>query len=204
MQIGSNIKNFRKRLNLTQDDLGKILNVSGRTISSWEINRTEPNMGMINKMCKAFKCLPSDIIIGDSYQSKPISGVRIPVLGRVQAGVPIEAVQEIIDYEEISEALSESGEFFALMVRGESMEPKFTHGDVVIVKKQGSVENGQIGIVIVNGQDATIKKVMKHDEGGLSLISLNPAYPPIYYTDKEVAEKPVEIIGKVIELRAKF
>lgn len=131
------------------------------------------------------------------------SPVSIPVLGYVRAGIPIEAVEEIIDYEEISSELAATGEFFALSIKGDSMEPKMSEGDVVIVRKQESVENGETAVVLVNGNDATVKKFYRSD-AGIKLISTNPVYEPFFFTPKEVNELPVSVIGKVVELRAKF
>ena len=99
-------------------------------------------------------------------------GIRIPVLGCVQAGVPVEAIEDIVDYEEITEALASTGDFFGLKIKGDSMEPKISENDIVIVRQQTTLENGQVGIFIVNGDEATCKKLKKHDEG-ISLISLN-------------------------------
>jgi repressor LexA len=129
--------------------------------------------------------------------------ISIPVLGRIPAGVPIEAIENIIDYEEIPEALARHGEYFGLQVKGNSMEPRVLEGDIVIVRKQSCVESGEIGIIMVNGEDATMKKVIMH-ENGLTLISFNPSYSPQFFTSSEVEKMPVEIVGKVIELRGKL
>ena len=99
--------------------------------------------------------------------------------------------------------MAKTGDFFALRIAGTSMEPKFSEGDVVIVRKQDSVESGEIAVVLVNGDDATCKKVLIHDNG-LSLVSLNSSYAPMFFTDKEVLTLPVQILGRVVELRAKF
>ena len=77
--------------------------------------------------------------------------IRIPVLGNVAAGVPIEAIEDVIDYEEISEELAHTGDFFALKIKGDSMEPRICNGDVVIVRKQNYAESGDLVIVLVNG-----------------------------------------------------
>lgn len=129
--------------------------------------------------------------------------VTINVLGRVAAGIPLEAIEDIIDTEEISEEMAKTGEFFGLQINGDSMEPKFSKGDVVIVRKQDDAESGDIVIAMVNGDDATCKRLKKYQEG-IALISTNPAYDPMYFSNKEIEEKPVHIIGKVVELRAKF
>lgn len=129
--------------------------------------------------------------------------VKIPVLGFVRAGIPMDAIENIIDYEEISEEVARSGEFFALKIKGDSMEPKISEGDVVIVRKQSIVENGEVAVVLINGNDATIKKFHKTDVG-IKLISTNPQYDPFFFSPQEVESLPVEVIGKVVELRAKF
>ena len=83
------------------------------------------------------------------------------------------------------------------------MEPRILDGDVVIVRQQEDVESGDIGIVSINGDDATCKRIRKYREG-IELIPNNPAYPPQFFSNQEILEKPVRILGKVIELRGKF
>lgn len=135
---------------------------------------------------------------------KKSKGVRIPVLGNVAAGVPIEAIQEILDYEEITPELAKTGEFFALKIHGASMEPRMVEGDVVIVKRQDDVDSGDIAIVLVNGNDATVKRIRKQ-ASGITLIATNTSvYEPHYYSNEEIANLPVKILGRVVELRAKF
>ena len=139
----------------------------------------------------------------DDYGPATSSPVKIPVLGKVAAGIPIAAIEDIIDYEEIPADMAKTGEFFGLKIKGQSMEPRILDGDVVIVRKQEEVASGEIAIVFVNGDDATCKKFMKH-ENGVSLVSFNPSFPPQFYTKEECEKLPVRIIGKVVELRGKF
>lgn len=135
--------------------------------------------------------------------SKRKNTVKIPVLGTVVAGLPMEAVENIIDYEEISPQMASTGEYFCLQVKGQSMEPRLVEGDVVVVRKQPDIESGDIAIVLVNGNEATIKKVKKQSDG-IMLIPLNPAYDTMFYNKNDIKNKPVTILGKVVELRAKF
>ena len=136
--------------------------------------------------------------------SKPRKkGVKIPVLGEVIAGVPIEAIEDILDYEEITEDMASQGEYFGLKVKGDSMEPMFFAGDIVIVRQQPTADSGDIVIALVNGDESTIKK-LKLLNDGIMLIPANSAYEPMYYTRKQVIELPVQIIGKVVELRRSF
>ncbi len=132
-----------------------------------------------------------------------IAGKRIPVYGDVAAGLPIEAMENIVDYEEIDEALAVTGDFFGLRVRGSSMEPRIREGDVVIVRKQSDAETGDTAIVMVNGDSATVKRIKK-ESSGISLIPNNPAYDIKFYSAEEIDSLPVRIIGKVVELRGKF
>ena len=129
--------------------------------------------------------------------------VKIKVLGRVAAGVPIEAVEEIIGEETISRKMANSGEYFGLRISGDSMEPTIHHGSIVIVRQQDDVENGEIAIVVVNGNDATCKRIEKFDNG-IMLVPINTEYEEKFYTNEEIEKLPVRIIGKVVESRTKF
>lgn len=130
-------------------------------------------------------------------------GQLIPVLGTVVAGIPLEAVEEILDWEEISVKLARTGEFFGLQIKGDSMSPRMIEGDVVIVRQQSDADTGDIVIAKVNGDDACCKKLIKHEDG-INLVSFNPSYEPMYFSNQEILNKPVQIIGKVVELRGKF
>ncbi len=180
--------------------------VSEATVSRWESGNIA-NMGRdkIALLSQILKITPGVIAGYDSYRKdfSKKSAVKVPVLGLVRAGIPMDAVEYIIDYEEISEDMAHQGEFFGLQIKGDSMEPKISDGDVVIVRKQPDVENGEIAIVLVNGDEATIKKVQKFN-GGINLIPSNPAYDVMTYTNEQIEKLPVQILGKVVELRAKF
>lgn len=206
MEANALLKSRRKQLNLTQKDIAAFVGVSEATVSRWESGDIE-NMGRdkIAKLSKILKISPGQIAgyMEDEDTRKKSKGVKIPVLGRVVAGIPIDAMEEIIDYEEISEDMARQGDFFALQVKGDSMEPRIVDGDVVIVRKQEDVDSGDIAIILVNGDEATIKKVQKFD-GGINLVPTNSAYPVLTYTNKEIEQLPVRVIGKVVELRAKF
>lgn len=145
-----------------------------------------------------------DLTLPLNTSAKTSKAVTINVLGRVAAGIPLETIEEIVDTEEITEVLARTGDFFGLRIQGDSMEPRICNGDVVIVKKQEDAESGDIVIAMVNGDDAVCKRLIKYTYG-IGLISLNAAkYEPMMYTPEEIAEKPVRIIGKVVELRGKF
>lgn len=202
--FGAKLKSCRKDMSLSQKELGQKIGVAESTISLYESNKRFPDAETLQKISSLFN-VSLDYLLGNAPCKKPVSpigrGVRIPVLGRVVAGIPIEAVEEILDYEEITPELAATGEFFALQVRGDSMLPKLEEGDVVIVKKQEDVETGDIAIVLVNGNEATIKQVKKVN-GGIMLYGFNPdVYEPHFYSNQQIEELPVRILGKVIESR---
>lgn len=205
--FGAKLKSCRKDMSLSQKELGQKIGVAESTISLYESNKRFPDAETLQKISSLFN-VSLDYLLGNAPCKKPASptgrGVRIPVLGRVVAGIPIEAVQEILDYEEITPELAASGEFFALKIRGHSMEPRMMEGDVVIVRRQDDVESGDIAIVLVNGNEATVKRVKKQEDG-ITLIATNTSvYEPHYYSNKEIEELPVRILGKVVELRGKM
>ena len=201
------IRELRKAAGLTQQELATYLGVNQTAISQWEREVTSPGGELLVELSRFFNA-SADYILGKSEDrtvspSLSSNSVSIPVLGDVQAGLPMEAIENIIDYEEIPESMTRTGEYFGLRIRGSSMEPKFSEGDVVIVRKQPTVESGEIAVVLVNGDSATIKKI-KRSAAGITLIPTNQAFEPIFYDNEEIESLPVTIIGKVVELRAKF
>lgn len=198
------LKELRINKGYSQQKLADKVGVSRSTISMWEINSSQPDNEMLIRLALLFE-VSTDYLLGRTDERTPSKskGIKIPVLGTVVAGIPIDAVEEILDYEEITPELAATGEFFALRVKGSSMEPRIMEGDVVIVRKQETADTGDIAIVLVNGDEATVKKIRITPEG-ITLIALNPTYSPLFYTSAEVDSLPVRIIGKVVELRGKF
>lgn len=136
-------------------------------------------------------------------QSARERGVKIPVYGQVAAGIPIDAITDIEDYEEIPASLAATGRFAALRIHGDSMEPRIWDGDIVIVRLQETADTGDTAIVLVNGDTATCKKIKKTPEG-VMLISTNPRYEPLFYSNREIESLPIRIWGRVIEVRGKM
>lgn len=137
------------------------------------------------------------------------AGIKIKVFGDVAAGIPIQQIDNFDpddsdSWEEIDRRTAKSGTYFALRIKGDSMLPRICNGDTVIVRWQSTIESGEIAVVAVNGDTATCKKVVYDQSGGMFLIALNPAFPPMYFSAEEIAQKPVTILGKVVELRAKI
>lgn len=198
--------------NMSAAELSRLSGIDEATLSNYKKGKYVPKQRKTEAIANALGIsiswlMGADVPMyakSDNANIQSVSkGYKIPVLGYVRAGIPIEAVEEILDYEEISQEMARQGEYFALSIKGDSMEPKISEGDVVIVRKQEIVENGELAVVLVNGNDATVKKFYKNDNG-ITLISTNPAYPPFAFSKKEANNLPVTIIGKVVELRAKF
>ena len=201
-------KNLRKYMDLYQksrSDICKDLGFAYTTFTSWETGVNYPRIDKIEMIADYFHIEKSDLIEDKTDKpSSPAKGIRIPVLGRVAAGIPIEAITDIEDWEEIPQSMAKTGEYFALKIAGKSMEPRMMDGDVVIVRRQSDVDSGDIAVVLVNGNDATVKQISKSD-AGLTLIGWNPSvYTPRTYNKKECKELPVTILGKVVEIRGKL
>lgn len=179
------------------------LGFSTGTVTWWKKGKV-PHGATLQKIADYFG-VSVDYLLGSTEQlgTTTAKGIKIPVLGNVAAGIPIDAITDIEDYEEITEALAARGEYVALKIHGDSMEPRMVDGDVVIVRIQNTIESGETAVVIVNGGEATCKRIKKTQDG-VMLISNNPEYEPVFYSNKEIEQFPVTIFGKVVELRAKF
>lgn len=192
------LKELRNARGITQQQLADWTGLSRTRIGNYERGIREPDI-VTQEILADFFNVRLDYLM--DRKKAPIT--RIPVLGKVIAGIPIEAVEEILDYEEITPDMAKQGDFFALQVKGDSMEPKFSAGDVVIVRKQEDIDSGDIAIVLVNGNEATVKKIKKFP-GGINLVPSNSNYEVTTYTNEQIETLPVRIVGKVVELRAKF
>lgn len=125
------------------------------------------------------------------------------VYGNIPAGVPMECIEDIIDTEEIPVDMLKGGkQYFGLKVKGNSMEPDYLDGDTLILEKADDCESGDDCVIMVNGNDGTFKRVFKN-ENGIILQPLNPSYSPIVYSNEQIENLPVRIIGIVEEIRRK-
>lgn len=202
------LKSLRATKGLTQDELSKQLNISRSTIGMYEKGAREPDFETLELIADYFN-VDTDYLLGRTTKTTYIpspalrKGVSINVLGRVAAGIPIDAIEEVIDTEEITEEMAKTGEFFGLKIKGNSMEPRIYENDVVIVRQQNDAESGDVVIATINGDEATCKRLRKYRDW-IELISNNPSYEPMFFSNEEILSKPVRIIGKVVELRGKF
>ncbi|WP_302166282.1 LexA family protein [Mitsuokella multacida] len=212
--MAQNIKMYMEDKGISRKEFCKRLGFAYSTVTDWLNAEKYPRIDKIEMMATFFGVSKADLVEPHTATHSPAKppapsqqlrdkGLRIPVLGRVVAGIPIEAIEEVIDWEEIPQRLAASGKFFALRVCGHSMEPRILEGDVVIVRQQEDVESGDIAIVMVNGDEATVKRVKKQEDG-ITLIATNTSvYEPHFYSNQEIRDLPVRILGKVVELRGK-
>lgn len=199
------IKSRRKELNLTLEQVGDLVGVGKSTVRKWETGDIE-NMkrDKIVKLAKALRVSPSYImgIEDEKPQLETIPVKKIPVVSKISAGMPIYTEENLIDYIYFAtKNLNSNKEEFGLQVSGDSMDKLFQEGDVVVVEKDSTVENGQLGVVLVNGYNGTVKRI-RYNNDQIILIpeSNNPShYPQVYGKDDEI-----KIVGRVVASQKLF
>ena len=203
MVTPARIKSAREDLKLTKRELAKRIGVHESSINKYEKGLVDIPLSKISELARVLKVTEAYLMGWEEKTTQTQQGLQIPVLGTVAAGIPISAVEDILDYEEVPQSWESQGEFFGLRIKGDSMEPRMESGDVVIVRQQSDANSGDTVIVLVNGDDATCKRLQKTDNG-IMLVSTNPKYPPMFYSNEDIRTKPVVILGKVVELRQKY
>lgn len=218
--IGKLISQLRADRKLSQDALARRVKCTKQTISNYERDIRRPDYEMLEALADALN-VPVTFFVTPAEQRDELdriySGysvstadrpaavpIRVPILGTIPAGIPLEAIEDVIDYEEIPADMARGGkEYFGLKVKGDSMSPRYEDGDVLIFRVQDSCESGQDCAVIVNGNEATFKRVRLSPQG-ITLHPLNPAYETRFFTNQEINDLPVRILGVVVELRRKI
>lgn len=202
--FAQNLNRLLSESGKSQKEVANDLGVSPQTFNTWCQAIALPRMGKVQKLADYFKVGKTDLIDEkNDFIKSSAKGTEIKVYGRVAAGIPIEMIEDIIDTEEIPEEMARTGEFFGLKISGDSMSPTICNGDIVIVRKQEDAESGDIVIATINGDEATCKRLRKYKEG-IELIAINPGYDTFEFSNDEIMNKPVRIIGKVVESRRKF
>lgn len=202
--LANNIKHYRKLNNLTQKGLADKLKIKPTAISAWELGRNKPLMDNVEKMAALFDVSKSQLL-GDDFEPTNVDVVstpfvKIPVIGVIACGEPIDAEENISEYRSVPADHVPSGDIFYLRAKGDSMEPKIPDGSYVLCRKQSDVENGEIAAVLVNGdEEATLKRVVK--QGDIVLLqALNENYAPYILN----ADNPGKIVGKAIRMETEL
>lgn len=202
MNMGERIKQLRLEKGLTQEELGKYIGVKKAAIMKYEKGNVQ-NMkrATIEILSKLFNVTPSYLMCLDEPRLNKFgsSVVSIPLLGEVKAGYDYMAQENWQGTVDIKEELAKTGDFFALKIKGDSMLSVLWENDIVAVKKQDFAKNNEIAVVLINGDEATVKKINILDNG-IMLIPFNSDYGPMFFTKEDIETKPVKIIGVVKEI----
>lgn len=200
--FSKNLNEQLKKSGKSQTDLVEDLGFSKSAISEWMNGKKYPRIDAIQKLSDYFGIVKSDLIEQKHLRNDMQNRKGIPVLGTVPCGEPIEAIEDIIGYVD-SFMLEDSSNVFALIAKGDSMSPTINDGDIIIVKQQPAIDSGKIGIVKVNGDEATCKKVILSDNG-LLLNPINENHTPMFFSKQQILNEPVVIVGQVLEVRKKL
>lgn len=204
MQMNQYIRIKRNNLKLTVEQVANYVGVSMPTVTRWESGEIKNiKNDKILKLATILEIDPMTLITWDQQEDAQQAKKMKPVLGFVKAGYDLVAEEQLLGYEEVSDSESNKGDYF-LQVQGDSMTGSHIFdGSKVYIKSQSDVTSGDIAVVIINGDEATIKKVIK-EKDLLILEATNPAYENRYFTAQEVNELPVSIIGKVVSCKIEF
>lgn len=198
-------KNLKKYANLAgenQMELAEAIGVTKSSINAYMTGSKMPRMDKIQRLATHFGINVSDLL-EDERQGSSGNAEVIPVLGRVPAGVPIEAIEDVLGYEEIPHSLAKTGDFFGLKVKGNSMYPLLYSGETIIIKKQESAENGDIVVALIDNDETTVKRLRILTDG-IILEAENPEYNSLYFNEKQIKSGKLQIIGKAVESRKKL
>lgn len=213
-ELGKYLEDSRKKKGLSTYDVNNLTQISQSYISLIEKGKRKPSAVILKTLAPVYGLDYIDLyekagyidLIEDEKKDmlkkigaiplSDISTTKIPVLGKVKAGYNYLAQENIIDYIAFNIDGTDKENYYALYVTGDSMEPLFNDGDIVVVHKQDTFENGDNCVVLINGDEATVKKVYKGTTG-IELKAVNPYYPPRIFTEEEIKDLPIKIIGVV-------
>ncbi|BFL72146.1 S24 family peptidase [Anaerococcus nagyae] len=200
--LDQRIRQLKNDNNWNQAELGKRKNLAKVTISQYENETRSPNPDIINQFADLFG-VSVDYLLGRDNNKNNISNyITVNVYGSIPAGISIEAIENISDTEDLSlKEYDKNKTYLGLKVEGDSMYPKYLDGDTVIIEKCPDCESGTDAAVYVNGYEATLKTVIKNENGTITLKPINPNYSPQTYG---VGDEPVKILGIVKEIRRKI
>lgn len=202
--FAKNLQYYMTLNNKTRVDVCRDLEIPYSTFTDWYNANIYPRIDKIQLLANYFGIQKSDLVENKSNEQKSNSNSAIVfIYGSIPAGVPMECIEDIIDTEEIPADMLRGGkQYFGLKVKGNSMEPEYLDGDTLILEKADNCESGDDCIVMVNGNSGTFKRVFKN-ENGIILQPLNPAYAPMVFTNEQIENLPVKVIGIVEEIRRK-
>lgn len=183
-------------------DVAKATGIAHSTLSDWKNGKSTPKQDKLQLIADYFNVSVDYLLTGEESIPEAIGdSIRLPVLGSIPAGIPLEAIEDIVDWQDIPREWTRGGkEFFSLRVKGDSMSPEYLDGDDLILIKTPDCESGDDCAVFVDGYDATFKRVIKNIDHVI-LQPLNPAYEPMMFEYGKGDN--IRIAGVVYELRRK-
>lgn len=207
MTFGDKIKKLRLEKGWNQDFVAQQLNISIPALSRYESGKYEPkSLSIVSDFAKLYSVSTDYLLNIDlNYEKEELNqSAVVLVYGTIPAGIPMECIEDVLDTEEIPASMLKGGkQYFGLKVKGNSMFPTYLDGDTVIFEKVDDCESGQDCVVMVNGNDGTFKRVLKN-ETGIILQPLNSDYAPLVFTNEQINDLPVKIIGIAREIRRKL
>lgn len=222
------IKELRKQKGITQEELGRILDVGKATISNYESEKRQLTADVLQKLSEYFGTSTDEILGLSEAKPEPIGKpidsadfppqtlvhpplpnlenetTAIPILGSVRAGYDYIAEQELLGYLNVEESFADMHpDAFALYVKGDSMSPEIRHNDIAVCLPDQEIRDNDVAVICVNGDEGTVKRV-RFDSDGLTLVPANPRYKPQRYSSKDVQQLPVLLQAKVVEVRHRY
>lgn len=210
--FATNLKHLRIQSGMTQEELAKKMDKDYSTIGKWELGQRSPIMTDVIKIADIFQVSLEKLIgssmIYDNAEVVDINSdiVKIPVYGTIKAGIPIESQSDIIDYIDIPKEWTRGDKkFYALKISGDSMYPKYSEDDIVIFEQNDDKElyNGKDCAVMINGTESTFKKVLLNEQG-IVLQPYNTAYDIMMYSNEQIEQLPIKVVGIAREKRTKL
>lgn len=201
MSFGDRLRELRLSKNMSMEELGDFFNISKQAVSSYEKTLSYPKIDNLHKIADFFNVSTDYLLgrlpIGSDNEVSQSKKILIPLVGKVSAGVPIEAIENpddwlALDMELYKIPANGAADYFCLEVSGLSMEPTIFEGEIVLVKKQPTLENRQVGVFLCNGCEATIKRY-SYDNGNIFLVPDNKQYQALMYN------KDFTILGRVLK-----
>ncbi len=210
-KVGERLKIARERSGKTLEVAGNKVGVHKSTVLRWENGETEKiKVPILDTLAQFYNVNPAwlmgyDVSIEREINSEhSFNSATVQVYGTIPAGIPMECIEDILDTEEIPlDWLNGGKQFFGLKIKGTSMSPSYLDGDTIILEKVEDCENGQDCVIMVNGNDGTFKRVFK-SENGIILQPLNPEFQPMIYSNEQIENLPIKIIGVAREIRRKI
>ena len=210
-KVGQRLKFAREYRHISLEKAGERVGVHKSTVMRWENGETKKiNLPIIETLASYYLVNPSwlsghdvpmeEHVVHNSHSNTAI----VLVYGTIPAGIPMECIEDVLDTEEIPASMLKGGkQYFGLKIKGNSMSPSYLDGDTIILEKVDDCENGQDAVVMVNGNDGTFKRVFKN-ENGIILQPLNAEYQPMVFSNEQITNLPVRVIGVAREIRRKI